>query len=325
MHLKEKIKEETEMSNGLTYPTRSQALALASDLRLSGHQTSVRETPEGEWKVYIMEGELTTGEEGLFIPSEEEMEVVKGIREHRVEQRVKELTKPVGGTKEERAKRQEAIEKEQEKLKQKQKEMKTATLNMKKEQLKRLIDERTRKGHADPGVIVPVYDPITSQITDYQLVSRSKGQRIKEEIEREFRTGAKQIELKEAGMQTLGTTLGHMEGVKGGMKAQARATVGEGGQPQMRIARLPSKPESSRGIVGADRPSISKIGSPGMDEANNLGIRTNKGFGAVPTDSSLKKIPQAKRVTGGSDETDKMGEGFAGMFMRKKIEEKPGE
>src|SRR4030042_378376 len=149
------------MSKGLTYDTKSQAEATAKDLRIMGHKARVRSLSKGQYRVYIEGEELTTTQK------EEEAEIADEIRRHRIEKRVEELTKPTEAEEikeeTEQAARRLAVKKAMEKQPE---EIERALLKQKQEQLKELIEERKRKGHADPGVIVPVFDPVTKQIID---------------------------------------------------------------------------------------------------------------------------------------------------------------
>jgi len=86
---------------------------------------------------------------------------------------------------------------------------------------------------------------------------------------------------------------------------------GQASTPKALIAALPQRQE---GVIGTERPAISRIGTPGMEEANNLGIKA-RGFGAPPSESSLRVTPKTERIT--ANGTKEIGAGFAGMFMKK--------
>ncbi len=327
------------MSSGLTYDTESQAEIMAADYHVQGYTTRISKTPEGKYKVFVSRG--------IHTPSLEftDPEVAAGIERHRISQRVTEAT-----ALSEQEEIEEALKKARKEsvtkriLAREPETMQKAHLIEKKENLKEIQGNRVRRG-MDGGNIIPVFDPETNQIIDYRLDIKGIEQKASEALEKGVRTRIERTadDIKNLPLTTKDFTGGIIESaskqinVKGGMKAQYRATVGEGEQPQMRIARLPSKPEISKGIIGADRPAISKIGSPGMEEANNLGIKTRGfeaqpttgGFGSPPSEPPLKKTPQAGKITanggGNSDKTDKIGEGFAGMFIKKKTEEKQEE
>jgi len=293
------------MSEGLTYPTRSQAEVVTQDLRDEGKVATILELPNNQFRVVITgatskpsskkkERRITLGEEGFEIEEDEE-----GLTEE--EAVAKEIK---------RAARRLAVKKA---IGREPEEIEKATLAQKREQLKELIAERIRKGYKEPGIIVPVFDPETRQIVDYRLETRGVKQRIGEGIEKEFRTGEKQIEMKEAGMRTLGTTLSHMGSVKGGMKA---SIPGQAPTPKAVIAALPQR---DIGAIGVTRPAIGRIGKMGrmgeidMDKAKQLYIGK----------SPLKVTPKTEEITANrAEEGDK---GFAEIFSRRKVEGKQGE
>ena len=291
------------MSDGLTYDTESQARTAVEDYRNQGQLATVLTLPGGKFRVVFIGTasvkpraekvgrRISLGEEGF--------EIEKGD-EHLTEEEA--VAKEI-----KRSARRLAVKKAMEK---EPEEIERATLVQKREQLKELIAERTRKGYREPGVVVPVFDPETRQIVDYRLETRGTKQRLGEGIEREFRTGEKQIELKEAGMTTLGTTLSHMGSVKSEMQA---SIPGQTPTPKAIIAALPQR---DIGAVGMARPAIGRIGKMGkmgeidMDKAKRL----------YTGESPLKVTPETEKITAnGTKEGDA---GFAGMFVRRKPEKK---
>ena len=286
---------------GLTYDTKSQAETMARDLKTMGHKARIRSLSGGQWRVYIASKELTPGQR------EEEAEIAGEIRRHRIEKRVEEFTEPSEEEeiKEEtkRATRRLAVKKAMEETPE---EIEKATVAQKRELLKEEQARRVRRG-IEAGEIVPVYNPETKQIIDYKLEIRGVSQKISEMLEKRARTRLKKTvsNIKELPVVTnefAGDIIGHTAGqidVKRGMQT---SIPGQAPTPRAVIAALPQR---DIGAIGIARPAIGRIGKPGMEEANALGIRTKgfgaqpttAGFGSTPSEPPLKTTPKAQRIT----------------------------
>lgn len=278
------------MSSGITFNTLEEAEERARFLREQGQESKIVKYSPSEYKLfYTSKGRIISEPEELGLGIEripeisEEEEIKKGIAKGERRRTIeKALRLPIEEEIEEekeiarrKLKVKKAMEKEPE-------EVAKATLMQKREALRQLVEKRRRQGQ-EPGVIVPVFDPETRQIKDYELQIKGIKQRIGEGIVREFHTGEKQIEIKEAGISTLGTTLSHMEGIKGGIKAQALATIGEGKEPRAVIARLPGR---IKGAIGTERPAIGKMGTVDFGKTGTLYIGK----------SPIKSKPEAKEL-----------------------------
>jgi len=284
------------MSEGLTYPTKSQAVIAANDYKRKGLDAVVKQVAENEWRVYVTEAGIKRRYIGKPL---EEAEIAEAVRERLTEREIERLAEP---TEEEeiaeetrRAIRRLAVKKAMEKQPE---EIERASLKQKQEQLKELIDERKRTGHADPGIIVPVFDPETKQIIDYRLETRETKQRLSELVERGARKrGRKTLtDIGEAPItasEFTGEIVRHMArqiDVKKGMRA---SIPGQAFEPRAVIAALPKRDTEA---IGRVRPAIGKIGQPGLDEANALGVRA-RGFGTPPSEPPLKTTPRAMKIS----------------------------
>jgi len=254
---------------GLTYDTKSQAETTAEALRTAGEDAIIVPIAGGKWRVY------KTGREKAA--TEELAEAIE--KEKLGEQKWEEFLSEYELEEEEAAYREA-----------KERPKKVATkrakllLEAKKGMLERENKSRIEHG-LDPKEIVPIRDPETAGVIDYEL-------RAKQPLQTARDIGKEYLEV---GSPEQLATIRKIGGLKGRLKQQAVHTTQKMPMPKATIAWLPQKPEDE-GTIGVGRPAIGRIGQPGMAEANALGVKA-KGFGAPPSEPLLKTTPRAKRIT----------------------------
>jgi len=274
---------------GLTYETRSQADTAVEDYRNQGLLAKAIRTREGKWRVL------------LVISSTPEVE------------------KELGETKLEEKGEKREFEKEERKEAWREarylpKEIKKRKLEAKHKQLERENGRRVRLG-MEKGTILEVRNPETYEVIDYKLVLRGIEQKAVETISKKIPEEISKLPATATGFTGgVVASTSRQINVRRGMKA---SIPGQAPTPRAVIAALPTR---DIGAIGVARPAIGKIGKPGVEEANALGVKA-RGFGTPPSELPLKTIPKAKPISANG-----FGDvGFARMPRLKKSKEKTEE